>query len=317
LHASGAPLILESALVPYFVLLAAVFFGITLPVICFFLALGVWLMLNRKTIERKFPQLYLTHLTEAEHFKQYFKAYAKYHLPFILMVLAVSFGQLFTNSWWWWTLLALVGYAAGSRYRFKDRKEVFLDLGGWFWDFYVSLSWLMLVLIVASIFLAKTVESTNTVVIVLCAIGSILLHWFVSRLSNISTAVAFIVLLLFGLIVVFPGASFLAGGTLSFLGIGGNIPISLLVKTYEPGSTQATANVVHGCLVLSLGNDVLIRQANLPSECKLRLSNSALAEEKPYHRLNRFARSEVLKIWEFADDCGTVDGLPTCNENMR
>jgi len=54
--------------------------------------------------------------------------------------------------------------------------------------------------------------------------------------------------------VIWPGISCIGGLALRFAGMGGGIPISILVKTMEPGSSQIVAKEVKGCLVLATMN---------------------------------------------------------------
>jgi|SRR5690242_3227993 len=84
-----------------------------------------------------------------------------------------------------------------------------------------------------------------------------------------------------------------------FLGVGRGIPVSLLVSTLEPGGTQVSSRIVHGCLGLSLGNDVLFQPAIQPSECRLKPATLERDKVIAYHRISRLALSDVLSISEF------------------
>ena len=82
LHACGAPLPLESATVPYLVLLAAIFLSISVPATLFLLMPGVLLFGLPRELQRLFPVLYKHDLSGC--YTEYFRSYGSFYRPFLL-----------------------------------------------------------------------------------------------------------------------------------------------------------------------------------------------------------------------------------------
>src|SRR5581483_3342694 len=95
----------------------------------------------------------------------------------------------------------------------------------------------------------------------------------------------------------------------------------MLSTTFEPGATLSTARIVNGCFVLAVGNEVLLQPTEAPSDCKLpairnpfiTASDLKLSGNMPVFRVTRFARSDVLRISPFLENCGTTDGISSCD----
>jgi hypothetical protein len=114
---------------------------------------------------------------------------------------------------------------------------------------------------------------------------------------------------------VWPGRGFLGGLTLRYIGVGGDIPVSIRVKTYNRTGAVSGVDDVTGCLVLMMGGDVLIRSTPRVLDCRLHpqlMGGQSLATIETYSRVERYARADVVRISKFPESCGTVDGLPSC-----
>jgi hypothetical protein len=61
------------------------------------------------------------------------------------------------------------------------------------------------------------------------------------------------------------GPSFAGRIVLRELGIGGGIPVKLLIRTMRPGGSNVTADNVRGCLILNLGGRVILRPLEKPT----------------------------------------------------
>jgi hypothetical protein len=331
LHRSGAPFPLESLTVQSLVLVAAVCFALAIPAVWFLLFPGYLQVANRTRVEKAFPELYATGVSRS--FKQYCRAYATYYLPLMLMALGLCCACLFmTASFKVWLLPLLGAPLVGFALLFflikrNHSKKLASDLAtSSFLAHLYSLAWLLLFTMALLDLLEKAWAPEGTranaavgIASVLGAVlGAVLLHFFFSSLANAPQLICVGILIVVCAILFWPGGAVLGGATLRYLRVGGDIPVSLLVKTYEPGSAQTTAKVVSGCLVLSFGNEVLLRSIDFPSECKsLRAVNPFRPQEtqrdpKPYEGIRRFARSDVLTFSEFLDPCGTVDGIDGC-----
>jgi hypothetical protein len=97
--------------------------------------------------------------------------------------------------------------------------------------------------------------------------------------------------------VFWPGIPFLGGSVLQFIGIGGSLPVTMLVKAKEPGTTQVIAKELKGCLILVTGDAVLFSPADHPEKCGARpaLMNTQISSE-PHEMVERYALSDVLKL---------------------
>jgi hypothetical protein len=97
--------------------------------------------------------------------------------------------------------------------------------------------------------------------------------------------------------VFWPGIPFLGGSVLQFMGIGGGPPVTMLVKTMEPGTTQIVAKEPKGCLILATGDAVLFSRADHTEKCGARpaFMNTQISSE-PHEMVERYALSDVLKL---------------------
>ena len=68
--------------------------------------------------------------------------------------------------------------------------------------------------------------------------------------------------------VIGPGIPFMGGAALRFVGIGGGLPIIMLIKTMEPGAGQIVAKEVKGCLILPTGDSVLVSRGEPTDKCR-------------------------------------------------
>ncbi len=136
------------------------------------------------------------------------------------------------------------------------------------------------------------------------------LHYLLIAADRRTVVVLFCGLSLF-LTLLWPGPEYWGGATLKSLGIGGEIPVTLLVKTLEIGKTEEISLQVPGCLILLTGNQVLIRPTADIATCSLRSkvrTPFAIPEvSPPFKGLESYNRADVLRISEFS--AGSVHGL--------
>ncbi len=125
--------------------------------------------------------------------------------------------------------------------------------------------------------------------------------------------------LVFGFLFLWPGAPFLGGLVLRMLGMGGEIPVSIIVKATPPGDSQPKAIELSGCLVIAMGGDVLLKPTTDITDCKLhwKFGFANESEFATYKTVERYSRSDIVKIHGFPSREDTVDGLPVLENAKR
>ena len=131
------------------------------------------------------------------------------------------------------------------------------------------------------------------------------------------TLLAVYAIFVLSLLFVWPGASFFGGAALRVLGIGGGIPVSILVRVTQPGDSQPTTIERLGCLVLEMGGDILIKPMADIHDCKLNRKFGLGNEwESTYTGVERYSRSDIGHRG-FPSREDTVDGLPVLENAKR
>ncbi len=253
-------------------------------------------------------------------------AYLSYGLlfgPFLaieIFFIVAAFSSTFFPRWWLWlslitSLIVLIWWFR----RVRSKVHRLLNPTG-----FSLVWWLTIAQIALTIhpFLDSNASKTRAGLygtLLLILVGTF--HYLVVRSFASRKTLAIGYVLFFALLLtVYPGASCLGGMTLEWLGLGGDIPVSIIVRTIEPGASETRAVQISGCLVLGIGGDVLIRPTPRRTDCRLKpRSIFAYTQQTiaPYQDVERYARTDVLKIFGFPTQCGTVDGLPICAEDSK
>ena len=92
--------------------------------------------------------------------------------------------------------------------------------------------------------------------------------------------------------------SFFSKRTLHFLGLGGGIPIEVLLRTMDPEETRVIARLVHGCLILNAGSRVIIQPMVAPTTdtCSREPSLDDLSYATMYKGVEVFSGSDIIKL---------------------
>lgn len=101
-------------------------------------------------------------------------------------------------------------------------------------------------------------------------------------------------------VALFSGSGF-SKKTLHFLGIGGGIPVEILLRTMEADRKEVIARLVPGCLILNAGSRVIIQPMADPTEsaCSRELSPEELKPGTMYQKVTVFSGSDIIKISGF------------------
>lgn len=97
----------------------------------------------------------------------------------------------------------------------------------------------------------------------------------------------------------YPGA--LGKRTLHILGIGGGIPIKILLKTMKPESKDIIAQTVQGCLILNVGSRLILQPLDAPSEetCSLEYPLNEIGYRNIYKGVEVISSVDVIRVSRF------------------
>jgi len=89
--------------------------------------------------------------------------------------------------------------------------------------------------------------------------------------------------------------------TLHFLGIGGGIPIEILLRTMEPSGTSFIARSVRGCLILNAGSRIIFQPLDVPTSdaCGRELPLQELGYDTMYKGIEVLSGSDIIKLSGF------------------
>jgi hypothetical protein len=321
LRSVGAPFpSLASATGAYLMLLSAMFLVVFVPVVFIVLLPDYSKMMSRKTLEPVFRELYLDRLSSGNS-GDYFKSHLSYYFPLHLSALAClvyvwfSWGPLLV-----WlgasVMLGLFGLFLFLRKWKKCDRKTAIDVT-WASAFSCVIApviWLSLIVPVLLSFAQQIPELAKwdqRSVLTLFVLILWLLHVVLSIGGSLRKLAGVAAMAIVFMILFLPGAAYLGAFALRSLGAGGGIPVSLRFRTSASGVPLVSPNPVIGCLVLSLGNDVLIQPGVAASECAPKLHRD-VEYVKPYNGIVRYSLSDVLSISKFDDGCGTTDGISPC-----
>ena len=136
-------------------------------------------------------------------------------------------------------------------------------------------------------------------------IASFLYVDFLMYIRRIKLHETLLALALLGLFFFFAviGPGIVGAASLRGLGVGGGLPASMLVKSYEAGAKDPTLAVVRGCVALNLGGQVVIEEFRSPpfsgADCLIRHWTMAKNRDdllKTFCRISVYARSDIVRI---------------------
>lgn len=317
LHSVGAPFPSPDASIGAFLtLLTSVF-------VLFSIVAGTWILLPALTkvtaaadARKTYPELY----SGKPFTRSFIAAYIRYFGAFLSMVVASFVSVLLRtllphvgNFEIMTAILVVVGFLAGLAWLFASVRRSYSKEQAWTTLFgavsptCLSFVWVCLPALTAAEVVGQKIPHLNNpsmlVVALLCFSLSVFFHFIISASQRVEHIVGLFILFLLLITMLYPGLPYLGGAGLRFLGIGGGAPVSILIKTMEPGSAQVAAKEVNGCLIFALGSDVLIAPMEHREECKVIPKIGCLWDRRtapqPYDRLERYARSDVLKFSKF------------------
>lgn len=108
-----------------------------------------------------------------------------------------------------------------------------------------------------------------------------------------------LIVILFGLmgaLAYYP--SFFSQRTLHLLGIGGGIPVKVLVKTMDPEGTNVIARSINGCLILNTGSRIILQILETPTVniCSQLSSQNEARYAAMYKEITVLSGSDVIRI---------------------
>lgn len=127
------------------------------------------------------------------------------------------------------------------------------------------------------------------------------LYFFLTHVRVVITRVPFAFLFLALMFVIYaPG--YAGGLALRVLGIGGGIPISLTIKTMQPGTQETVAKTKTGCLIIKSGSEIIIRTTDniAPKTCNpsifANISMESIGRIQMFSQVEVFPISQIIQI---------------------
>ena len=306
LHAVGAPMI--STDVTSFIWLAVAFSALSVLLVVMFLFPTYGITVARQQIEAIFPPAKQWPVVGSP------LVYVVFYAPFICLLAAFIPARAAGMHWLLISLPALIflGSLIFKRYRGRAWQDVGRFAGSSFYASLLSGPWLTWVWILSATYIPKTNAAAETDAATIHLLLAILVvHFGLSLFNRFGT----ILVLGIGLLVVvfLSWPSFWGGVSLRALGLGGNVPVTLLIKAPDEGSDKTIARSIQGCLVLVSNNEVLIRPTTSEDKCSLKKLVSFPSGNpktvEPYGCIDRYLRSDVIRFSRFSGK-KTRDGIP-------
>ncbi len=301
LRSEGAPFpFIDSSLIVFLTLIAVAF--------VFLFAVGAFLLLLPAFLKGIIPLISLEETRAAlpglfaegsgfKRFKRYFCDYLRVFAPFLLSALVIALFVLLDHLQHgkWLVVSLLISTLAGACIVrcFTQSWKLFGE------SVQVSVFALLWLFALPQIVIAELGEPFPQAYLwrAILLVALVVLHFFL----NLGTARRWIgglsAVVMLCIIFVYPGPASDARAVLRFLGLGGGTPATVLVKPMGTGSSQRAAEEVNGCLIIGVGSEILIRLACCREEC----SSSPSSPPATYRNVQRFARSDVLRVSEFHD----------------
>jgi len=312
LNSVGAPLPpMDTSFGTFFALLTCVFVWFALVVGSLILIPALAILFGRVEPHNIFSELY----SNSPFTRSYTRAYVSYFRSFLLMVVAFYFCFLIRVQYpHARAVLGCIPLAGGIGlfWLFSSvRRKCPKGRAGWIvwdavlWPTLMSFIWFTFLVLIAGTILDRTLPGSSVslaeAVLLGCFVFLVGLHYIISARSKPSEIGIYYMIVWIVILVVYPGIPFLGGLALRFLGIGGGVPVRMLVKTEELGTAQTIAKDVKGCLILATGSVVLISPVDHREECHLKASFGVGVQASPgrYDTVERYALSDVLKFSRF------------------
>jgi hypothetical protein len=310
LRSSSAPFPpLDSSYVGFLLVFTLVFIPLLAVVSVILPLTGAVKMVASSRVKSLLPALFPASTSEAVRLRDYTKSYITFFFPFLgYMVLTglyltgetgpIDYGLLFVATSLFCT--------ASSTLAFRRRTRTLCYLLSFAaWSFLASFAAFAFLFFSIHLFTETSrnyVLGLNGYQLFVATFASvallILLHWLMNmaHVSAKRVLAATAILATFAM-VAFPGAPFLGGVTLRLLGVGGNLPISLVVRSIEPNQIEAKAKEVTGCLILQTGQQVILRPAHTAGACRLQASLlGEVATARPHSGVTVYSTEDVLSI---------------------
>jgi hypothetical protein len=310
LHSMGAPIpSLDSSIA---VTLSFMGVSFTWFLIVFWLTLFLPLFykaIMANQVRRIFPDLFCGNILSGA----YFSAYLRFFRPFLLMaivlygfIIALIFRPGTDHRWVILSLVAgcieLILLACEVRGKFAAKWSMAFIVESGIQTIF-SYLWLLVCSLILAVIGRQLSVPAIVAVILVCIVAIVLVgfHFLICALRSL-TQIAGISCAAISLLLIFPGPPFLGGSVLRYLGIGGSLPVILTVGT-RSGVVQHSEESIKACLILALGSDVLFVRAHRREDCKLDAQFLPFANAQhtlaPYDQVERYARSQVLRISNF------------------
>jgi len=113
-----------------------------------------------------------------------------------------------------------------------------------------------------------TTAHKNLIEAIVLVTGMLLQAYF-SRFATAKGLFNIMMFIVLTALTVWPGAAYLGGRTLGWLRVGGRVPVSVWLKRQGTGTVSTPEKPISGCLILGLGNEVLLQETEFSSDCFL------------------------------------------------
>ncbi len=127
------------------------------------------------------------------------------------------------------------------------------------------------------------------------------LYFFLTHVRVMIIRVPFAFLFLAFMFIIYAPA-YAGGLALRVLGIGGGIPISVTIKTMQPGTQETVAKIKTGCLIIKSGSEIIIRTTDnmAPKSCNpsifINPSMESAGRIPMFSQVEVFPTSQIIQI---------------------
>jgi hypothetical protein len=311
-HAAGAPLpAFDTSTGVFLIVIAATLMTGVMTIGTFLVWPFISKARNPQLVRTVFPGLNQAPSESRLNF-EFLRAYLIFFLPFLFTIFVLGFEIFVTNSRpvHYPLLLVLLPFLFGaavelvirarigrsSACSIKMRDSVAVVCASFEPSFF-ALVWTLVLTLIPLEVLSRLWRNANLIQASLASLAIIVLLIMVhmciyAKDVKQTSALALPALILLFCVVIQPGSSFLGGLTLRYLGVGGALPVSLIIK----GSGDTTRQV-KGCLVVLLSGQASIVQTENPEKnCHLTRSGALDSSPVQNRRVDTYQRSDLLTL---------------------
>ena len=141
-------------------------------------------------------------------------------------------------------------------------------------------------------------------VVIAVSIALIGIHYYFVKPRRITGHFLLPAVILAFILFYYPGPAYTCGFILQYLGVGGDIPVTLVLKE-ESSAKEAFASAdstvdsegisrLSGCLILQFGEVIILRPS--VNNCRLRVRTSSELPPKPLSQVVRISSADVLEV---------------------